>query len=166
MRSLPRFLLGLLLASALGLTACASSSSTTSRGDSSEILGTWQYRAMAGSQLLDEGIFRITYERGRLRGILRDSRIGTNPVDVRYSGKQLLLDLDGIQIRGRVENNRFVAYYERSLWDVSSSQSFRHPSQRLNGSLSARRVEVQGYSGPNIQLGCDNLLIESPNRCE
>lgn len=166
MRSFPRRLLGLLFASALVFSACANSSSTTSRGDSSEILGTWQYRAMAGSQLLDEGIFRITYERGRLRGVLRDSRIGTTPVDVRYSGKQLLLDLDGIQIRGRVENNRFVAYYERSMWDVSTSQSYRRASQRLNGSLSARRVQVRGYSGPAIQLGCDNLLIESPNRCE
>lgn len=161
-----RFLVPLLFAaSLLLLPGCASTQATADRGNSSEVLGTWKYRAMAGSDVLDEGVIRITMVKGRLQGTLRDARLGTVPVDVRYRGSRLSLRLDEIRIDGRVKNNEYTAYYERPMWDVTTSQNFRQNAQRINGSISARRVHKTGYAGPQIDLGCDPLTIESSSRC-
>jgi len=155
-----------LLGCFLLLGGCTSTQQTADRGNSNEVLGTWKYRAMAGSDVLDEGVIRISMVQGRLQGTLRDRRIGTVPVDVSYRGQRLELDLDEIRIYGRVKNNEYTAYYERPIWDVTTSQSFRHRgSGRLNGSLSARRVHSTGYYEPNVDLGCDPLTIESDKRC-
>ena len=143
-----------------------STQQTADRGTSNEVLGTWKYRAMAGSDVLDEGVIRISMVQGRLQGTLRDRRIGTVPVDVSYRGQRLELDLDEIRIYGRVQNDEYTAYYERPIWDVTTSQSLRHRgSDRINGSLSARRVHSTGYYEPNVGLGCDPLTIESDKRC-
>jgi len=148
------------------MTGCTSTQGTADRGNSNEILGTWEYRAMAGSDVLDEGVIRITMVHGRLQGTLRDARIGTVPVDVTYRGSRLRLDLDEIRIYGNVKDDRYTAYYERPMWDVTTSQNFRgSSSQRINGSLAARRVRSTGYQAPNIDLGCDPLTVEAADAC-
>ncbi|PEN15118.1 hypothetical protein CRI94_02180 [Longibacter salinarum] len=155
-----------LLAAFVVFSGCASTQSASDRGNTNDVLGTWKYRTMAGSDVLDEGVIQITMVQGRLEGTLRDARVGTIPVDVSYRGERLELDLDEIRIYGRVQNDEFTAYYERPMWDVSTSQDVRHQTNnRLSGSLSARRVHSTGYEEPDIDLGCDALTVESKSAC-
>jgi len=155
------------LIAALLVTGCASSGPSASRGNTAEVLGTWRYRAMAGSSLLDEGVIQITMNQGRLEGTLRDSRLGSAPLDVSYRGDNLRLRVDDIRIQGRVKNNEFVAFYERSMWDVTTPQrSIRDQRQRMNGSLSARRVEAKGFDVNLPPLGCDDLLTGGASQCD
>lgn len=155
------------LVALLLLTGCASTAQAPNRGDTSEVLGTWRYRSTAGSSLFDEGVIQITMQNGRLEGMLRDSRLGVAPLDVSYRGDNLQLRLADIRIRGRVENNEYVAFYERSTWDVTTPQrSYNTGRQRTNGSLAARRVEARGFEMPNVPLGCDPLTEETSSRCK
>lgn len=155
------------LVALLLLSGCASTAQAPNRGDTSEVLGTWRYRTMSGSSLFDEGVIQITMQNGRLEGMLRDSRLGVAPLDVSYRGDNLQLRLEDIRIRGRVKDNEYVAFYERSMWDVTTPQrASRRGQDRINGSLAARRVEAKGYKAPDVPLGCDNLTEESSNRCE
>lgn len=162
----PFSLVALVLAVGLAAAGCSGTSHTTSTGDRNDVVGTWKYRATAGSDVLEEGVFQIRVRQGRLDGVLRDSRIGVVPLDVRYRGQRLEMRIDQIRIRGRVKNDQYTAFYERPMWDVTTSQSFRSRNDRINGSITARRVRSLAYSGPEIPLGCTDILEESTNRCD
>ena len=154
------------LVALLLLSGCASAGQTTDRGDTSEVLGTWRYRTVAGSSLFDEGVIQITMQNGRLEGMLRDSRLGVAPLDVSYRGDNLQLRLEDIRIRGRVEDNEYVAFYERSMWDVTTPQrAQRRGQERVNGSLAARRVEAKGYDLQLPPLGCEEIFQEASKKC-
>ncbi len=160
-------LLSTALVTLLLLSGCASTGQAPGRGDTSEVLGTWRYRSMAGSSLFDEGVIQITMQNGQLEGMLRDSRLGVAPLDVSYRGDNLQLRLEDIRIRGRVKDNEYVAFYERSTWDVTTPQrSYSRGQQRTNGSIAARRIEAKGFEIPNVPLGCDPLTEEASSRCE
>lgn len=158
-------LAALVLAIGLALAGCSGAGHSTSTGDRNDVVGTWKYRATAGSDVLEEGVFQIRVRQGRLDGVLRDSRIGIVPVDVTYRGERLEMRIDQIRIRGRVNNDRYTAFYERPMWDVTTSQSFRSRNDRINGSITARRVRSLAYSGPTLPLGCTDILEESTDRC-
>jgi hypothetical protein len=158
-------IVALVIAAGLAVAGCSGAGHSTSTGDRNDVVGTWKYRATAGSDVLEEGIFEIRVRQGRLDGVLRDSRIGIVPVDVSYRGQRLEMRIDQIRIRGRVQNNRYTAFYERPLWDVTTSQSFRSRNDRINGSITARRIRSLAFTTPNLPLGCTNILEESTDRC-
>ncbi len=177
--SLSRLLSLLLLPAALVLwSGCSSSGSTTSSVDRSDVLGVWEYRAN-GSRLLDEGIFRISFQQGRLQGQLRDTRLGRVPLrDVRVRNGRLNLRIEYrsayssetgyLEVNGHVRNDQLTATYYLPKWDVSTSQNLwrRSSASSPNGSLYARRVQGGMADRFDDPLGCSSPLVESDYRCD
>jgi hypothetical protein len=127
------------------------------------VVGTWKYR-VDGAAPLDEGVFRITTQDGRLRGILQDRRLGRLRARVDVNGSRLELSFDNFLISGYVENNEFTGFLERQRWNVASQSEPRRRSQFSSVSLLARRVQRAGVADKPSILECRSILREA-NGC-
>jgi len=155
----------LLLALCAGLVmGCASSQSTTEDAASqAAVIGTWEYK-VDGTAPLDQGVFRITTQDGRLLGILRDRRLGRLRARVDVNDSRLELSLDNLRISGYVENDQFTGFLRRRQWDVSIRRQSRRRSQFRSASLFARRVQSAVTADTPSFLECRSLLREA-NGC-
>ena len=148
------------------VTGCASSESTTNDAAvRAAVVGTWEYRVQ-GRAPLDQGVFRISMQNGRLRGILQDRRRGRLRVRVHAGDSRLALALDDLRISGHIEDDQFTGFLRRQQWDVSSRRRYhRRRSRFRSASLFARRVQSAAAADTPSILECRSLLREA-NGCQ
>lgn len=143
---------------------CASSQSTTEDAASqAAVVGTWEYK-VNGAAPLDQGVFRITTKDGRLRGILRDRRLGRLRARVDVNDSRLELSFEDLRISGYVEDDQLTGFLRRRKWDVSTRRQSRRRSRFRSASFSARRVQSAAAADTPSILECRSLLREA-NGC-
>lgn len=149
-------------AAALVLAGCASTGSSTSGRDAAAtVTGTWTYNA-SGAQPLSRGTLQLATNNGRLVGQLRDSELGTIPIDARMLGGRLELRMDVfrfglLSVQGAVQGDEFRGLVDRPDYDVSmnADRSSRRHAPALYGSFRAQRRSVP--SVPALVLNCPKL---------
>ncbi len=146
------------------LGGCASSQSAKEKAAArASVIGTWEYR-VEGIAPLDQGVFQITKKNGRLRGIVRDRRLGRLRARVDVNASRLELALDGLRISGYIEDDEFTGYLRRQQWDVSTRSQYRRRSRSRSVSLFARRIQGGTAADTPSILECRSLLREA-NDC-
>jgi hypothetical protein len=159
------FVLPLLALCAGFVMGCLPSEQTTKENAAARaaVIGTWEYR-VEGAAPLDEGIFQITTQDGRLRGIVEDRRLGRRRARVDLNDSRLELSFDEFLISGHVEDNQFTGFLERREWNVASQRRPPRRSQFRSVSLLARRVQRAGVADTPSILECRPILREA-NGC-
>jgi len=149
----------LLLVGVLG--GCATSRSPEATAEArAEVVGVWEYRTN-GTSVLQRGTLRISVANGRLVGRLRDSWQGQIRAHVHLHGNQMELDLDGLQITGRVRQGQFEASIRRAFDEMSVQPPRRGPPARFF----ARRVRSTADPDSEPRYGCRSLLRERSYQC-
>lgn len=169
-RTLTRSLgLAVLAASIVVLAGCAAMGSTASNEALTDVIGTWTYKA-SGTQPLSKGTLQLATKNGRLTGQLRDSQLGTIPLDAHVSGERLELRMDvfrvgPLSVAGSVEGDQFRGLVDQPFYDVTMSADMRSRQQResMHGSF---RAERRGSPGtPNFVLNCPKLGPDGIQSC-
>lgn len=155
----------LLLALCTGLvSACASSHSAEDDAAArAAVLGTWEYE-VEGIAPLDRGVFHITTQDGRRRGLVQDRRLGRLRARVDVNDSRLELTLDDLRISGYIEDNQFTGFLRRARWSVTERRWDRPQSRFRSVSLFARRVRGAPMADKPSVLECRSLLREA-NGC-
>ena len=143
------------------LSACATSQPAQNEAAlRAAVVGTWSYDVQ-GFAPLDQGRFHITVRDGRLRGLIRDRRLGRLQARVDVRNSRLELTLDDLRISGHIEDDQFTAFLRRDQWDVRTRRQTRTRSQFRSASLYATRIRSAAAADkPNI-LECRSLLREA-----
>lgn len=159
------FILLLFVLCAGFVMGCLPSKQTTKEDAAARaaVIGTWEYR-VDGAAPLNEGIFRITTQDGRLEGIVQDRRLGRWQARVDVTNSRLELSFDNFLISGYVENDEFTGFLERRQWNVANQRRPRRRSQFRSVSLLARRVQRAGVADTPEILECRPVLREA-NGC-
>ncbi len=147
----------------LALGCASSESAADNAAAQAAVIGTWEYE-VNGVAPLNRGVFRITRQGDRLRGVIRDQRIGRLRARVDVRSSRLELVLSDLRISGFIEDDQFTAYLRRQQWSVTTRSPNRRRSRRQSASLHARRVQsAAAVDGPST-LACRPLLREA-NEC-
>jgi hypothetical protein len=135
--------------------------------------GVWTYET-TGSRYLTRGTLRLALDDdGRLRGTLRDARLGTVDVDGRLRGRHLVLRIgQRLAVHGTVEGDRFTGALELPFYDVAnaygtSARQRRGGSrfrQSTDGAFYAERGSLLGTTLPPIDCG-GLRLYEATDPC-
>jgi hypothetical protein len=158
--SLIRLLFLLVLGPAL-LSACATSRPAPNEAAlRAAVVGTWTYDVQ-GVAPLDQGRFHITVRDGRLRGLVRDRRLGRLQARVEVRDSRLELTLDDLKISGYIEDDQFTAFLRRDQWDVRTRRQTRTRSQFRSVSLYATRIRSAAVADKPDILECQSLLREA-----
>ena len=158
--TLPR-LVFLLLGVSLAVGCGTSQSATEKATAQAAVLGTWEYE-VDGTAPLDRGVFHITTQGDRLRGIVRDQRLGRFRARVDVSSSRLALVLDELRISGHIEDDQFTALLRRPQWDVTQRSQYRRRRARgRSATLYARRIRSGATADKPSILECRSLLREA-----
>lgn len=153
------------------LAGCAATGPSTPSSDAlAEVVGTWTYKT-SGTQPLSRGTLQLATKDGRLMGQLRDSELGTIPLDAQVSGERLELRMDvfrvgPLSIAGSVEGNEFRGLVDRPAYNVTMSADTRswYQSQNMYGSFRAERRGAPAT--PNFVLNCPKLGPDGIQACQ
>ncbi len=162
-RLLPLAACLLVIAGALGGCAATSEPAASPLGVHAAT-GVWTYET-AGSRYLTRGTFRLNLDDdGRLRGTLRDARLGTVDVEGRLRGRRLVLRIgQRLAVHGTVEGDRFTGALELPFYDVANAYGTSARQQRrgrgsrfrqsTDGAFYAERGSLLGTTLPPIDCG-------------
>ena len=132
--------------------------------ETSAVVGQWTYQTR-GTPLLGDGELRIEVRDERLRAVLYDDRRGRLVARVRVDEERVELEVEKIEIAGRVEQGRFTGVVRRPMWDVSTQQATRYGAPSAAGTLVARRLGTPAVLSAPTDYGCTPLLRETSYAC-
>lgn len=143
---------------------CASTETATDAAASqAAAIGTWKYQ-VDGFAPLNQGVFHITSQDGRLRGIVRDQRRGRLVAQVNVNDARMELTVGSLHISGRIEEGQFTGYLRRQRYDASVAYVRRRQRRFRSAPLYARRVRSASAVDNAPALECRSILREA-NGC-
>lgn len=156
-------LFALALTTVATLTGCLSvGSSSQSASSHTDVVGTWTYEA-SGTQPLSRGTLQLATRNGRLLGQIRDSELGTVPIQANMTGRRLELQMDlfrvgPLSVAGSVEGDTFHGLIDRPVYNVTMDANEAASARETNlyGSFQAER-RAAAYAAPLLVLNCPKL---------